>query len=154
MKLKYNTDIISGMVFLIAAIVLWFLVPSQIQTMETTSINAQTVPRVAIGGLFFFSLGLLLQGLFSVPKKEVFLTKETFSSAKFHKELKSVLYAGMLLVYLVLLTYIGFLISTALLVVAIMLFYGARKWFYYAIPLSMVGVVYFVFKILLNVSLP
>lgn len=154
MKLKYNSEIISGIVFLIAGVVLWLLIPSQINTMETSSINAQTVPRIAIGGLCLFSLGLLLQGIFSAEKKEVVITKETFSSESFHREIKSIIYALLLLAYIVLLTYVGFLISTALLVVAILIFYGARKWYYYAIPLAMVGVVYFVFKTLLHVSLP
>lgn len=154
MKLKYNTEIISGIVFLIAAAVLWLLIPSQINTLETTSINAQTVPRIAIGGMLLFSAGLLAQGIFSNPKKEVLITKATFSTESFRRELKSVLYAVILLLYTVVLTYLGFLIATALLVVVILLFYGTRKWYYYAIPLVMVGIVYFIFRTLLHVSLP
>ena len=44
--------------------------------------------------------------------------------------------------------------ETVLLVLAVMVYYGARKWYYYAIPLAMVGIVYYVFKVLLHVSLP
>lgn len=137
-----------------AAAILWVLVPSQIDTLETSAVNAQTIPRIAIGGMFLFSLGLLLQGVFANEKKVVILNRSTFASESFRKEMRSVLYALILLAYIVLLTFVGFLISTALLVVAILLFYGARKWYYYAIPLAMVGVVYFVFKTLLHVSLP
>lgn len=154
MKIKYNSEIISGIVFLVAAAILWVLVPSQIDTLETSAVNAQTIPRIAIGGMFLFSLGLLLQGVFANEKKVVILNRSTFASESFRKEMRSVLYALILLAYIVLLTSVGFLISTALLVVAILLFYGARKWYYYAIPLAMVGVVYFVFKTLLHVSLP
>lgn len=154
MKIKYNSEIISGIVFLVAAAILWVLVPSQIDTLETSAVNAQTIPRIAIGGMFLFSLGLLLQGVFANEKKVVILNRSTFASESFRKEMRSVLYALILLAYIVLLTFVGFLISTALLVVAILLFYGARKWYYYAIPLAMVGVVYFVFKTLLHVSLP
>ena len=39
-------------------------------------------------------------------------------------------------------------------VLAIMVYYGARKWYYYAIPLAMVGIVYYVFRVVLHVSLP
>ena len=53
-----------------------------------------------------------------------------------------------------LVTLLGFIVSTVLLVIAILLFYGARKWYYYAIPLVMVGVVYYVFAVLLRISLP
>lgn len=154
MKIKYNSEIISGIVFLVAAAILWVLVPSQIDTLETSAVNAQTIPRIAIGGMFLFSLGLLLQGVFANEKKVVIINRSTFASESFRKEMRSVLYALFLLAYIVLLTFVGFLISTALLVVAILLFYGARKWYYYAIPLAMVGVVYFVFKTLLHVSLP
>jgi hypothetical protein len=154
MKLKYNSEIISGSVFLVAAAVLWLLIPSQINTMETSAINAQTVPKIAIGGMGLFSLGLLLQGIFTIPKKEIVVTREGFRSDLFRKEVKSVIYAGMLLAYLFAITWLGFLISTLLLTIAILLFYGARRWYYYAIPLTMVVVVYFIFKMLLRVSLP
>ena len=40
------------------------------------------------------------------------------------------------------------------LLLAVLLFYGARKWYYYAIPLVMIGVVYYIFRTLLHVSLP
>ena len=49
---------------------------------------------------------------------------------------------------------LGFLLSTVILVIAVMLYYGARKWYYYVIPLGMVGVVYYVFSVLLHVNLP
>ncbi|MDF3002879.1 MAG: tripartite tricarboxylate transporter TctB family protein [Bacillota bacterium] len=154
MKLKYNSEIISGSVFLVAAVVLWLLIPSQINTMETSAINAQTVPKIVIGGMGIFSFCLLLQGIFTMPKSEIIITKAALISENFRKELKSILYAVIFLAYLVALTWMGFLISTVLLTIAILVFYGARRWYYYAIPLAMVVVVYFIFKMLLRVSLP
>lgn len=154
MKLKYNAEIISGSIFLLVAVVLWLLIPSQIHTLETSAINAQTVPKIVTGGMGLFSFGLLMQGIFTLPKKVVVITRAALVSDNFRKEFKSVFYAIIFLVYLVALTWLGFLISTVLLTIAILLFYGARKWFYYAIPLAMVLVVYFIFKILLKVSLP
>ena len=78
MKIKYNAEIIAGAVFVIAATVLWLLIPSQIQTLEKTAINAQTFPRIAIGGMLIFSAGLLIQGIFFNEKKELVITKESF----------------------------------------------------------------------------
>ncbi|MDF2654134.1 MAG: tripartite tricarboxylate transporter TctB family protein [Bacillota bacterium] len=154
MKLRYNSEIISGSVFLVAAVVLWLLIPSQINTLETSEINAQTVPRIVIGGMGIFSFCLLLQGLFTLPKHEVVVTRAALTSDKFRKELRSIVYAVIFLAYLVAITFAGFLISTILLTVAILIFYGARRWYYYAIPLAMVGIVYIIFKMLLRVSLP
>lgn len=154
MKIKYNSEIISGLVFVIVAAVLWLLIPSQIQTLEKTAINAQTIPRIAIGGLFLCSAGLLIQGLLSHDKKEIVITRESFHSDGFHREMRSLLFAAFLIIYCFLVTLLGFIVSTVLLVIAILLFYGARKWYYYAIPIVMVGVVYYVFAVLLRISLP
>lgn len=154
MKIKYNSEIISGLVFVIVAAVLWLLIPSQIQTLEKTAINAQTIPRIAIGGLFLCSAGLLIQGLLSHDKKEIVITRASFHSDGFRREMRSLLFAAFLIIYCFLVTLLGFIVSTVLLVIAILLFYGARKWYYYAIPLVMVGVVYYVFAVLLRISLP
>lgn len=153
MKIKYNTEMISGAIFAILGAVLWFLIPTQVQTLEKTVINAQTFPRIAIGGLFLFSVGLLLEGLFA-REKEVYITKESFRSVAFKKELRSILFALFLIAYCFLVGHLGYVVTTVLLVLAVMLFYGARKWYYYAIPLGMVGIVYYVFKVLLRISLP
>lgn len=154
MKLKYNAEIISGAVFSVAGAVLWLLIPSQIQTMEKSAVNAQTLPRIAIGGMFLFAVGLLLEGLFAKEKKELTVTAESFRSAAFKKELRSLVYCLFLVVYCLIIQPLGFVVSTVLLVLAVMIYYGARKWYYYAIPLAMVGIVYYVFRVLLHVSLP
>lgn len=154
MKIKYNTEMISGTIFAVVGAVLWFLIPLQIKTMEKTAINAQTLPRIAIGGIFLFAVGLLLEGIFAKEKKELVITKESFRSEGFRKEMRSVLYALFLVAYCFVIGVLGFVVSTIILVLAVMIFYGARKWYYYAIPLAMVGIVYYVFRVLLHVSLP
>ncbi len=154
MKIKYNTEIISGAVFSVVGALLWRSIPTQIKTMEKGAVNAQTIPRIAIGGMFIFAVCLLLQGIFLREKKELVISAESFRSEHFKKEMRSVIYALFLVAFCFIVKPLGFLISTALLVVAIMVFYGARKWYYYAIPLAMVGIVYYVFRVLLHVSLP
>ena len=104
--------------------------------------------------MFLFALGLLLAGLFAREKKELVVTNESFRSAGFKKEMRSVVYALFLIIYCFIVQPLGFVISTILLVLAVMIFYGARKWYYYAIPLGMIGIVYYVFRVLLHVSLP
>ena len=154
MKIRYNTEIISGAVFAVVGAVLWLLIPSQIQTMEKGAVNAQTLPRIAIGGMVLFAVGLLLEGLFAKEKKELVITAESFRSAAFKKELRSIVYCLFLAAYCLIIQPLGFVASTVLLVLAVMVYYGARKWYYYAIPLAMVGIVYYVFKVLLHGSLP
>ena len=112
MKIKYNHEIISGIVFALVSSFLWFSIPTQVNT------------------------------------------KESFHSAAFKKELRSILYCLFLVAYCFMVKPLGFVISTVILVLAIMVYYGARKWYYYAIPLAMVGIVYYVFRVVLHVSLP
>ena len=83
MKIRCNTEIISGAVFAVVGAVLWLLIPSQIQTMEKGAVNAQTLPRIAIGGMVLFAVGLLLEGLFAKEKQELVVTAESFRSAAF-----------------------------------------------------------------------
>ena len=77
MKIRYNREIISGAIFVVLSAVLWFLIPVQVQTLEKTPINAQTFPRIAIGGMFLCSVGLLLEGIFVREKQELYVTKES-----------------------------------------------------------------------------
>ena len=93
MKIRYNREIISGAIFVVLSAVLWFLIPVQVQTLEKTPINAQTFPRIAIGGMFLCSVGLLLEGIFVREKQELYVTKESFRSNAFKKEMRSVVFA-------------------------------------------------------------
>ena len=52
MKIKYNYEILAGAIFTIVAAILFLLIPTQIQTIEKSAINAKTIPSIALGGLF------------------------------------------------------------------------------------------------------
>lgn len=154
MVIKYNSDIISSIFFLLLATFIWIFIPSQIDTMETTTITARTIPTIVTKGIFLFSFALLLQGVFKTPKKTLHLNRSTFHSPGLRKEMRSVLFAGLFIIYGILLTYTGYLISTSLLAIAILFYYKTRKWYYFAISLFTVTAVYGVFTMLLDVSLP
>lgn len=149
-KLKYNNEMISGALFAAVAGIIWFLLPGQIATMEKSAINARTIPQLVTAGLFLCSVGLFLQGLF-LPKKTV----EFHGNAeKMRKELRSVVFAAMLLIYGILFPVLGYIVDTVLLVTGLLFFYYCRKWWYYAIAVAAVFIVYGVFSFALNVNLP
>lgn len=153
-KFKYNNEIIAGTVFTILGVILWLFIPTQVKTLEKSAINAQTFPKIAIGGLIIFSALLLIQGLIFGEKKVATFSKETFRTEKFRKEMKSILYALILIAYCFLVVPLGYVISSLILVTAILAFYGTKKWWYYAIPVVMIFIIYFVFGYTLHVSLP
>ncbi|MDO4788544.1 MAG: tripartite tricarboxylate transporter TctB family protein [Johnsonella sp.] len=152
-KLSYNYEMISGGIFALLAALMWVLTPGQIQTLEKSAINARTVPQIAIAGLFIFSTALFIQGL-RRPKKVLVLDKSLWESPNFKKEMRTLIFALMLLVYGILFNIIGYIADTILLVVGILFYYRCKKWLYYAIAVVTVFIVYAVFTYMLNVNLP
>ncbi len=151
MKVKLNSNMITGVLFLIVSVALHILIPSQIRTYETSVVTAATVPTLLIRGMILCSVILLVQGILSKEK-----TEYTISGAIFTREnllrLKPVIIA-MLIAYALLLPHIGFIISSLLLSNGILLYFGARKWWFYAIASANVIVAYFAFQAM-SVTLP
>lgn len=98
MKVKLNSNMITGVLFLIVSVALHILIPSQIRTYETSAVTAATVPTLLIRGMILCSVILLVQGILSKEK-----TEYTISGAIFTKEnllrLKPVIYIAMLIAY-------------------------------------------------------
>ena len=122
MKVKLNSNMITGVLFLIVSVALHILIPSQIRTYETSAVTAATVPTLLIRGMILCSVILLVQGILSKEK-----TEYTISGAIFTKEnllrLKPVIYIAMLIAYALLLPHIGFIISSLLLANGILLYF-------------------------------
>lgn len=131
---------ITGVLFLIVSVALHILIPSQIRTYETSAVTAATVPTLLIRGMILCSVILLVQGILSKEK-----TEYTISGAIFTKEnllrLKPVIYIAMLIAYALLLAN------------GILLYFGTRKWWFYAIASANVIVAYFAFQAM-SVTLP
>lgn len=140
MKVKLNSNMITGVLFLIVSVALHILIPSQIRTFETSAVTAATVPTLLIRGMILCSVILLVQGILSKEK-----TEYTISGAIFTKEnllrLKPVIYIAMLIAYALLLAN------------GILLYFGTRKWWFYAIASANVIVAYFAFQAM-SVTLP
>ena len=70
MKVKLNSNMITGVLFLIVSVALHILIPSQIRTFETSAVTAATVPTLLIRGMILCSVILLVQGILSKEKTE------------------------------------------------------------------------------------
>lgn len=153
MKIKYNSNLISGALFLVIGITMRLLVPSQIKTYEAGDVNATTIPILLLNMLILLSIILLIQGGCDKSKKEVVLSKKILNKETFTK-LKPLIYMLMLLAYGMILPYAGFIISSLLLSNGILFYFGARKWWFYVIVSVNIVIAYYVFSNLLNVALP
>lgn len=136
MKVKLNSNMITGVLFLIVSVALHILIPSQIRTFETSAVTAATVPTLLIRGMILCSVILLVQGILSKEK-----TEYTISGAIFTKEnllrLKPVIYIAMLIAYALLLPHIGFIISSLLLANGILLYFGTENGGSMRLPVQM-----------------
>ena len=72
MKVKLNSNMITGVLFLIVSVALHILIPSQIRTYETSAVTAATVPTLLIRGMILCSVILLVQGILSKEKTDDF----------------------------------------------------------------------------------
>ena len=154
MKIKTNSNLTSGILFMLVSIALYLSLPSQIQTMETTDITAATVPDLLIKGMFLCSLVLIITGMRSKDKTTYEISLKRLKEPEVRVALKPIIYMVMLLIYAVILPYIGFLIATLLLVNSILAYFGTKKWYFYCIASANVLVAYYVFRMVLSVSLP
>lgn len=152
MKIKLNSNMVTGGIFLAISGVLYALLPLQIKTYETGSITAATVPTLLLRILLICSGILLVQGLLSKEKKEYCLDTSLFRRDSL-KRLKPAIYIAMLLAYAVLMPCIGFIIASLLLANGILAYFGTRKWWFYLIASANVFLAYFLFRAI-NVTLP
>lgn len=152
MKLKLNSNIATGVLFLIISVVLHILIPSQIQTFETGTITATTVPTILIRAMILCSIILLVLGIMSKEKTEYVLSGSMFCRENLIR-LKPAIYILMLIIYAVILPHAGFIISSLLLSNGILLYFGTRKWWFYAIVSANVLIAYAAFQAM-HVSLP
>lgn len=152
MKIKWNSNMGTGAIFLVISVILHLLIPIQIKTYETGSITAATVPTLLIRILLVCSVILLIQGLMSKDKKEYCISTALFRKESL-KRLKPAIYIAMLLAYAVLMPRIGFIIASLLLANGILAYFGTRKWWFYVIASANVFFAYFTFQAI-NVTLP
>ena len=152
MKIRLNSNMVTGGIFLAISGVLYALLPSQIKTYETGSITAATVPTLLLRILLICSGILLVQGLLSKEKKEYCLDASLFRRDSL-KRLKPAIYIAMLLAYAVLMPRIGFIVASLLLANGILAYFGTRKWWFYLIASANVFLAYFLFRAI-NVTLP
>ena len=154
MKIKTNSNLTSGILFFIVSVILRVMLPAQIPTLETTEVTAATVPSMLIHGMFFCSILLIVLGIRAKEKKEYIISLARMKEPEVRQMLKPILYMLMLLIYAIILPYVGFVIASLLLVNGVLLYFGARVWYFYAIASANVLIAFYVFRTLLSVSLP
>lgn len=148
MAIKVKTNLISGIVFLLAAGLLLLVIPEQIkQTYQQNQyIDAKAIPQM-IG-----MVAALLSAILII--KSLFLHQEVVKIFVVKPELMAILYFIGLLLYLVLIPRLGFLVASLLLGVGTMAYQKVKSWKQWAVVLVTMVIIYFGFSKGLNIYLP
>ncbi len=147
MKVKYRSNLVSGIVSVILGIICMGVIPRQIgeDYSATYGITSRTVPYAV--AILWIVCGVVLMF------QSLVLKKEEIKSFEVAKEVKALGYMAVLLIYAVLFTR-SFLASTIFLGVATLIFTGSRKKTFYLIVLGVVVILYLLFSKVLHVQLP
>lgn len=147
MKIKYRSNLTAGCIAIVAAVVLFLIIPAQVgvERKATFGINSRTLPYALSVLMAVCGAGLIIQSL-------VF-KKDEVKEMELKKEGIGLLYMLVLLAYGIGFNY-SFLISTVLLGVITLAFLKDKQWTHYLIVVIMTVAIYFIFTELLHLRLP
>jgi putative tricarboxylic transport membrane protein len=146
MNIKIRANLVTGIMFGIISIIIWYLIPSQIITRETATVNAKFVPSLVTAVMFLLSLALIVQSLVFKKDKDV--------EIRLGKEAKMLVVLLMLIGYAVLLSFIGYVFSSILFCVGFLLYMKSKQWTFYVISLVAIILLKLIFTMVLQVPLP
>ena len=142
--MKLTKDFYSGAFFFLAALAIWFLIPSQIPTTNTNTLNGQFFPKI-ISIILGLSSGIQIMFELKKQKKE--------DPVILRDELKVLFLFLILLAYIFAFSHLGFLIPSLVFGPLILLFFGQRRISYYIAVETTAVAVFLVFTYFLRVQL-
>lgn len=149
MKFVIKLDLVSGVFFFILSVLLVILIPSQIKVLGDSHITARSFPYLLSFLIMVMSLRLIITDLFKIIRKQKINTKKFDLKV----EMKALIIFGILIGYLILMPFTGFLISSLLMCVSFLFFFRTKRKIYYLIVVVACVIVFYIFRFGLNVQL-
>jgi putative tricarboxylic transport membrane protein len=149
-KMNVPINIVGSILFIVIALVCLKLVPSQIHVNTTSQITARTFPVLMLQIVLLFSSVLLLKDIISLIRKKEIERKEITLLV----EVRALIILAMMVVFLLLLHYIGFIFSSIVFGILMLFYFRCRKLSSYIIICSAAIMIGFLFQYLLKVRLP
>jgi len=145
-KITIRTNLMAGVIFVVIAAVIAVLIPSQIQmtSIVKEAVDSRFIPELLCGVMGILGCWLIV--------KSVVLKKEDYLEISLNQEKKRGLFVLMLIVYVFLISRIGFLISSFLWGIGCLAFTKSKKANYYIIVAVSIIIIYLIFKYVLDVS--
>lgn len=147
-RIRISTNLGAGILGLLFAALLFVLTKNNIQipVSETDMINSATVPYLL--ALLIGACSLALLG------KTLVLKHEVYEERDIQIELRNLIFIGLLIVYVALMPYLGFLLTSLAFSAGTLFFVGCRNTKHYCVVLLFVAAVWAVFRFGLKIDLP
>ncbi|WP_303968835.1 tripartite tricarboxylate transporter TctB family protein [Sporosarcina ureae] len=158
-------DRYSGIALLLFSILLYFLIPYGIPGAKKGSdLGSDFFPKLLVVVMIVLSVGMIVKSIFDAKFRPIAI-EETEESVEAEYEsyeptsnlnYKNVaIVFGIMLVHIfVLVDLLGFVYSTIIAMVGVMLALSVKKWYFYLIIIAIIFGIDFVFRDLLSIQLP
>lgn len=141
-----------GIIFLVFGILLYIITPFQTKAISSSKYGPAFFPKVTAFIMIVCSIGLIIQSVAVIRYGHD--NNEEKADVNWQKEKKVASVFAMLILYVLCIKPIGFSIASAVFGVSLLYVLNARKRWYYAIYISLLVVINYVFTNLLYVHLP
>lgn len=149
MKVRIPTNLAGGILAILLAVVVWLLIPNEVPLVESLSGNRVTtrfVPFLATYVVAFCGLVLVVQSLI--------FKRENVAEYDLRLEGKGAIYLLILVAYVLVTRFLGFLIACMSLGIGTLLYMRIKQLRYYIITVGVFAVVYVVFRYVMDIPFP
>lgn len=149
-QIRFYPSLVGPVLFLLASIAGYALMPSQVKIQEGTATTARTFPSLMLTLILVCSVVLILQEVTKIVRKQplevVMLDVMT--------EIRAIIILALLILYALLIPVLGFIVTSILFGLAMLGFFRVKKWWYYLIIALSALMIGLLFPVVLNVRLP
>ncbi len=149
-KVRLYVDIITPIIFIIFAVAVLLAMPSQIALLSSSSINERSFPTLLMFLIIICGVVLLIKEIYNIISKK----KANIVETTVLVEVKALIILGILVLYWLLMGLVGFIVSSILLGLAMLMFFRVKKVSYYIIVSVVAVLIGVFFRYVLNVRLP
>lgn len=149
-KVKLYVDILTPIIFIIFAVAVLLAMPKQIALLSSGSINERSFPTLLMFLIIICGVVLLIKEIYNIISKK----KANIVETTVLVEVKALIILGILVLYWLLMGLVGFIVSSILLGLAMLMFFRVKKPSYYIIVSVVAVLIGVFFRYVLNVRLP
>lgn len=149
-KVRLYVDIITPIIFIIFAVAVLLAMPKQIALLSSGSINERSFPTLLMFLIIICGVVLLIKEIYNIISKK----KANIVETTVLVEVKALIILGILVLYWLLMGLVGFIVSSILLGLAMLMFFRVKKPSYYIIVSVVAVLIGVFFRYVLNVRLP